>query len=209
VFVVGGGETNTQAARIEDEIAATLPRGAIEPVEIYVRGKRPLPREALAPLTKRIGTIDGVGSVGAPTFAADRRVAQLDVALEMESDSDRAMAIVRGPLRKAAPASAPPWTDVLVGGTPAVYADVDDSVSRDLRLIFPVAAALILLILIALLRSVVAPAYLLVAVGLEFVAPFGAVVLLFQEGLGRRVSRSRCRSCSTCSSSRSARTTTC
>jgi RND superfamily putative drug exporter len=185
VFDVGGAETDTQSARVEDEIAATLPRGAIQPVEVYVRGDHPLSTEALAPLTKRLGTIDGVGSVGAPKFAADRRVAQLDVALEVESDSDQAMAIVRGPLRTAAPASAPPGTDVLVGGTPAVYADVDDSVSRDLRLIFPVAAALILLILIALVRSVVAPAYLLVAVGLEFVATFGAVVLLFQEGLGR------------------------
>jgi RND superfamily putative drug exporter len=185
VFDVGGSETATQSARVEDEIAATLPRGAIEPVEVYVRSEESLSRERLAPLGERLRAIDGVGSVGAPTFAPDRRVAQLDVALDAEADSERAMELVRGPIRERARAAAPRDTEVLVSGTPAVYADVDDSVSRDLRVIFPVAAALILLILIALLRSVVAPMYLLVAVGLEFVATFGAAVLLFQEGLGR------------------------
>jgi putative drug exporter of the RND superfamily len=43
----------------------------------------------------------------------------------------------------------------------------------------------ILLILVALLRSVVAPLYLLAAVGLEFAATLGASVALFQGSLGQ------------------------
>src|SRR5262249_53832310 len=58
---------------------------------------------------------------------------------------------------------------------------VSDSVSRDMRVIFPVAAALILLILVVTLRSIVAPLYLLAAVVLEFAATLGASVLVFQQ----------------------------
>jgi RND superfamily putative drug exporter len=57
-------------------------------------------------------------------------------------------------------------------------------VNKDLRLIFPVAAGLILLILVLMLRSVVAPFYLLVAVGLEFAATLGTAILVFQHGMG-------------------------
>jgi putative drug exporter of the RND superfamily len=95
------------------------------------------------------------------------------------------MDLVRRPIRDIAQESAPPRAQVLVGGRPAVFADVSDSVNRDLRLILPVAAGLILLILIVLLRSVVAPAYLLIAVGLEFIATFGAAVLVFPHIVGR------------------------
>jgi RND superfamily putative drug exporter len=49
-----------------------------------------------------------------------------------------------------------------------------------MRVIFPVAAALILLILVVTLRSAVAPLYLLAAVVLEFAATLGTSVLIFQ-----------------------------
>jgi RND superfamily putative drug exporter len=44
----------------------------------------------------------------------------------------------------------------MVGGAASVYADISNSINKDLRLIFPIAAILILLILVAMLRSVVA-----------------------------------------------------
>jgi putative drug exporter of the RND superfamily len=58
---------------------------------------------------------------------------------------------------------------------------VSDAVNRDVRLILPVAAGLILLILVVTLRSAVAPLYLLAAVVLEFAATLGATMLVFQE----------------------------
>ncbi|MYR57299.1 MMPL family transporter, partial [Streptomyces sp. SID625] len=51
----------------------------------------------------------------------------------------------------------------------------------DLELVFPVAAALIALILLVLLRSVLAPAVLMVSVGLGFAATLGASTLVFQH----------------------------
>jgi RND superfamily putative drug exporter len=50
-----------------------------------------------------------------------------------------------------------------------------------MALIFPIAAGLILLILVGALRSLVAPLYLLAAVALEFAATLGASVLVVQE----------------------------
>jgi putative drug exporter of the RND superfamily len=180
-FDLGGEESDTRATRVADEIAEVLPQGATDPVQVYVESGRPLTAGALQPLATQLADVEGVGSVSAPTLAADRRVALIDVSLNHEADSNAAMEVVRGPIREIARSSAPADAEVLVGGHPAVYADVDKSVMRDLRLIFPVAAALILLILVALLRSVVAPLYLLLAVGLEFAAAFGAAVLVFQH----------------------------
>ena len=47
---------------------------------------------------------------------------------------------------------------------------------RDYKVVFPVAALLIMLILALLLRSLVAPLYLMAAVGLGFAATLGATV---------------------------------
>ena len=57
--------------------------------------------------------------------------------------------IARGPLRDAAHATAPAGSTAMVAGNAAVFADVSDSIAHDLKLIFPIAAALIGLILVA------------------------------------------------------------
>jgi putative drug exporter of the RND superfamily len=184
-FDVGGKKADTQANRVADEIAAVVPRGATDPVRVFVEDDKPLNAASLGALTERLANVDGVGAISPPAFAADGRVAELDLSLTHEADSNAAMDRVRGPIRDIAHESAPAGAQVLVGGRPAVFADVSDSVNRDLRLILPVAAALILLILIVLLRSFAAPVYLLLAVGLQFIATFGAVVLVFQHLVGR------------------------
>ncbi|MGH3143975.1 MAG: MMPL family transporter, partial [Gaiellales bacterium] len=68
----------------------------------------------------------------------------------------------------------------LVGGQTAALADMRDAVNRDMLLIFPVAAGMILLILILLLRSVLAPLTLMIAVALGFAATLGFAVIVFQ-----------------------------
>jgi RND superfamily putative drug exporter len=69
----------------------------------------------------------------------------------------------------------------MVGGSSAAFADIAATVDRDMRVILPVAALLILAILFVTLRSTVAPLYLLGAVVLEFGATLGATVLAFQQ----------------------------
>jgi RND superfamily putative drug exporter len=124
--------------------------------------------------------VEGVSMVAQPVLTPDRDGARIDVALEHGPVTKAAMDVVRGPLRDAARAAAPAGATTMVGGTSAIYVDVSDSVNRDMRVILPVAAGLILLILFIALRSVVAPLYLLGAVVLEFTATLGASVLVFQ-----------------------------
>jgi putative drug exporter of the RND superfamily len=179
-YDLGGGRT-TAATRTADEIAATLSAGARDPLHVYVDAStRTLTAAALRPLRARIATVNGVSAVSDPVLAPDRHAARIDVALTAAPVTREAMDVVQGPLRDAVRASAPAGTTTLVGGTSAVFADVARTIDRDMRLILPVAAALILLILLATLRSAVAPLYLLAAVVLEFAATLGASVLAFQ-----------------------------
>ncbi len=186
-YDLGSGPDDTPAARVEQRISAALSDGATDPQTVLVQagaGER-LTTAELAPLAARLRTVPGVASVGAPQLSRDGGAAQLAVVLRDSSTSAAAMETVRGPLRSAAREAAPPGSSALVGGNAAVFADVGDSIDHDLRLIFPVAAALIALILVVLLRSVVAPLYLLAAVALEFAATLGLVTLVFQHGAGR------------------------
>lgn len=186
-YDLGSGPDDTPAAKVEARISAALSDGATDPQTVLVRAGsgEPLSTAELTPLVARLRTVPGVASVGAPQLSRDGGAAQLAVVLRDSSTSEAAMATVRGPLRTGAREAAPPGSEAFVGGNAAVFADVGDSIDHDLKLIFPVAAALIALILVALLRSVVAPLYLLAAVALEFAATLGLVVLVFQHGAGR------------------------
>jgi RND superfamily putative drug exporter len=175
---------DTTATRTADRIAAALPRGATDPQQVYVRSRRPLSPHDLDPLRRALTRVHGVSSVAGAVLTRDRGGARVDVVLDASSTTKTATDIARGPLRDAAHRAAPTGTTSMVGGSAAIFADVSDSVTRDLRLIFPVAAGLILLILMLALRSAVAPLYLLAAVALEFAATLGAAVLIFQQLAG-------------------------
>ncbi len=95
-----------------------------------------------------------------------------------------------------------------MGGMTSVYVDLQAAMNHDYAVVFPVAAVVIMLILALLLRSLVAPWYLMASVGLGFGATLGATALLFQTCSGATAWSSSCRCTSTCSSWRSAPTTT-
>ncbi len=72
---------------------------------------------------------------------------------------------------------------VYVNGESAAFADVRSAVTRDLDVILPAAAVIIFLILALLLRSFLAPLYLLITTALGYMATLGGTVYLFQ-GIG-------------------------
>jgi RND superfamily putative drug exporter len=172
---------STAATRTADEIAAALPKGASDPQHVYVRSRRPLTVAQLEPLRRRLAHVHGVGSVSTPVLTTDHRGARIDLALTVAATTKTAIDIARGPLRTAAHEGTPADAHAMVDGNAAVFADVADAVNHDLKLVFPVAATLILLILVVTLRSAVAPLYLLTAVALEFAATLGASVLVVQH----------------------------
>jgi len=140
----------------------------------------PLSASQLASYGTALKTLHGVGSVAAPALSADRATADYRLTLSYDPPSTQAVDVMKNSIRPGAHAAAPPGTYALVGGTTAVYADIQRAVNHDYAVVFPVAAVIILLILGLLLRSVVAPWYLLASVGLGFGATLGASVFVFQ-----------------------------
>ena len=72
----------------------------------------------------------------------------------------------------------------LVGGIPAENYDVEQTNARDTRLIVPVVLAVVGLILIAVLRALAAPGYLILTVVASFAASLGLVTFAFTKLLG-------------------------
>ncbi|MCB5164974.1 MMPL family transporter [Streptomyces bambusae] len=185
-FGTASGGHDTPAAATAAEIARVLPAGVSDPANVYVtaRDGRPLTPAALGDLPRALGRVEGVGKVGDPVLSPDRKAARIDLYLDADSQTQRARDLVSGPVRAAAAAEAPADLTVHVGGTAAVFADVSTAVDQDLRRVFPVAAALIAVILLVLLRSVLAPLVLMAGVGLCFAATLGASALVFQHAGG-------------------------
>ncbi len=182
-----GGSSGTPSAATAAEISRSLPAGAADPASVYATaaGGGAVDPAAFAGLARELGKVPGVGQVADPVGSPDGRAVRIDVYPVADPQSAQARALVSGPLRSAVAAHSPAGTSAHVGGTSAVYADVADAVDHDLRVVFPVAAGLIALILLLLLRSLLAPVALLLAVGLGFAATLGSSVLVFQHLLGR------------------------
>ena len=131
-----------------------------------------------------LAKVPGVAQVSTPYPNGTGTVALYSVTLNHDPSSSAAIATVKGPLRTTAHQAAPAGTSALVGGTTAVFVDINKAVNHDYAVVFPVAAIIITLILGLVLRSMVAPLYLMASVGLGFGATLGATVLLFQNSGG-------------------------
>jgi putative drug exporter of the RND superfamily len=170
-----------------------LPSGATDPTVVLLHSTdgSALAANELSAFATALGKAPGVASVaGVPSaqtgsVSADGQTAMVSIVLSHDPASDQALADVEGPIRGAAHRAAPSGTEALVGGTTSVYVDLQHAMNRDYSIVFPVAALVIMVILALLLRSLVAPWYLMASVGLGFGATLGASTLLFQHLLGR------------------------
>jgi len=175
----------------ESQVALTvlergLPPGATEPTQIYLHATSgTLTAAEIADYGTKLKTMDGVGAVAPANVSADQATAEYTVTLSLDPESTTAVNTVKNGLRPQAHAAAPPGTYALVGGTTAVFADIQAAMNHDYAVVFPVAAVIILVILMLLLRSLVAPWYLMLSVGLGFGATLGATVLVFQVFAGQ------------------------
>ncbi|MGW5865072.1 MMPL family transporter [Streptomyces sp. NPDC055239] len=160
-----------------------FPAGSTDPTSVYLTStdEGPLPKARTAAFRGQLEDVQGVGQVSAPRMNKDGTTASFDVILSDPPASDKALATVKDGLRPIAHEDAPSGTEALVGGTTAVYVDINKAVDRDYSVVFPVAALAIMVILGLLLRSLVAPWYLMVSVALGFGATLGATSLLFQQ----------------------------
>jgi RND superfamily putative drug exporter len=177
-----GFPQDTESARAAADLQRGFAAGALAPTEAYLTtlDGSPLTDEQLQSFATAAGQAPGVGQVQPPERGSDPSVARVNVFLNENPLANEAITLVRGELRDALHAAAPPGTRAVVGGTTAIFADINTANNRDLSVILPAAAVLIGLILALLLRSVVAPVYLVLAVLLNFAATLGATVYLFQ-----------------------------
>lgn len=127
-------------------------------------------------------TADGIEALGPPGTPApeptvvDGRVL-LQVTLSDASDSVEAETTIAS-LREALDEID---TEVLVGGPTAVALDTNTAAIADRTLVIPLVLAAILVILMLLLRSIVAPLILIGSVVLSFAAALGVSALVFEH----------------------------
>ncbi|MFF3859453.1 MMPL family transporter [Streptomyces sp. NPDC002209] len=183
----GAGDTGTAAARTAAEISRALPAGVSDPTTVFVTASDggSLDAAALGGLSKALAAVEGVGQVAPAVPSEDGRAARIDLFLTADPQGQQARDLVSGPVRDAVAGHRPDGTEAHVGGTAALFADISSAVSGDLKVVFPVAAGLISLILVLLLRSLLAPLVLMISVGLGFAATLGASALLSQNLLDR------------------------
>jgi RND superfamily putative drug exporter len=195
VFAFGFNPSFDFTSSLPDEVESTealetfqdhFAAGAAEPIPVLLESTdgAPLDEAEVEAFRAEVEGAEGVAQAYPGQLSEDGTVAQVSLVLESDPTSDEALQDVKGPVRDTAHDAAPDGTEAFVGGTPSIFADLQEAMARDYSVVFPAAALVIMLILALLLRSLVAPWYLMAAVGLGFGATLGATVIVFQGILG-------------------------
>jgi RND superfamily putative drug exporter len=178
---LSNGLTQTNSFRGEVEsvqgaelVAASFPSGANAPTDVIV----PDPARADA-VARAVGGVDGVAQVrpvdeGAPGVL-------LNAILEPDPYSTEGYDLIADVRREAKQAGG---QDVLVGGATAIERDLRVAAASDTRTIIPITLAVVLLVLVVLLRSLVAPLLLIATVILSFFAALGVGAVVFDVIFG-------------------------
>ncbi|HEX4218001.1 MAG TPA: MMPL family transporter [Acidimicrobiales bacterium] len=182
---VGELPTTSPSVVAYDQMQRNFPAGYVGPTDVIVTSNTsaPLSSQSITTLSNTLRRTQGVAVVAPPQLNASGTAALITVSLDVNPYSGSALADVQGPIRSAANGSVPGAT-VLVGGATSQSVDIRNAIDHDLSIIFPVAAVIIAIILGLLLRAVIGPLYLLVGVGLGFLATLGILVLIFQKAGG-------------------------
>jgi RND superfamily putative drug exporter len=182
----GGFPQDTESAQASKEMQKGFPPGLTTPVQVFLKNTngQPLSQPQLAEFGEKAKTVPGVGQVRPAVPGTDKSVARVDLLLKVNPMSNESITLVKDELTPAVHKVAPEGTRAYVGGQTAIFADINTVNNRDLSVILPVAAVLIALILALLLRSVVAPIYLVISVLLGFAATLGSAVYVFQGAMG-------------------------
>lgn len=157
----------------QERLAEAFSAGSTAPAAVIV------PVDDVAEVTDGLAEVDGVVEVR--PGPADDEIAQLDVVLDADPESQEAFQIiadVRLALDDLGDGSG------LVGGIDAEGLDLRDAQQRDQNLVIPLILVLVLGVLIVLLRSLLAPVLLLVAVVASFFSAVGIGSILFETVFG-------------------------
>jgi RND superfamily putative drug exporter len=161
----------------QELIRNRYPPGRVAPLDIVAS-----PDAALA-VRDALARTQGISASDTDSQSRDRRLFSLQVLLSRDPFSQAAMDDIphlREVVKRAAGGNL-----AVVGGITAENHDNQRALSRDAKLIVPLVLGLILLVLIALLRCVVAPLYVMGTVVLSFAFALGASSLVFTHVFGQ------------------------
>jgi len=162
--------TTPESIAAADRLTASFPAGMANPTTIVTRADA----DAVAAAAR---AVPGVASI--TPGAAGEGVTELQAVFTAAEGSAESQATVTA-LREALA----PFGDTHVGGAQAQTMDATQAAARDRGLIIPVILVVVLLALMALLRSVLAPALLVVTVVGTYFAALGGGWWIFTHILG-------------------------
>ena len=199
---------NTESVRSFELLRGGFPAGELSPTRVYVSlppGEQvlaPEPLEQLDSITLSLADHPEVESVAGPSrpfgsdgprerspgpsarfISADGGAARLDVVLRENPFSDEALDVIpdlRELAREAAISAGLGADSVLIGGDTAEAADTRTASNRDSIVVLPLILLAIGVVLALLLRSLVAPLYLMATIAFTYFATLGLAVLVFQ-----------------------------
>jgi len=171
---------STESAKAYKDVSKLFSAGAISPTEVFVSSSSTLTQAQLDSVKDSLAKVPRVTISGPGELSKDSKTGLVTVLVSGNPNSNDTLNYVENTLRPAAHKDAPAGTKIYVTGESSAFVDVRSAVSRDLSVILPAAAIIIFAILAFLLRSVLAPLYLLIAVALGFTATLGGATYLFQ-----------------------------
>ncbi len=171
----GQGETKaTNSSRGTEALEAHFPAGLGSPLTAVVKAEQ---LDEVVRAMRRLEPVKLALPVPA-TGSIEETVAVLVLrGNPYSSEAADAVADIRERLHEVDPSG-------LLGGIPAENYDVEQTNSRDAKLILPLILLVVGLILAAVLRAIVAPLYLMATVVASFAATLGLVTFAFTEILG-------------------------
>ncbi|MYH40898.1 MAG: MMPL family transporter [Chloroflexi bacterium] len=199
--------SSTESVRSFELLRGGFPPGELSPTRVYVSlpaGEQvlsPERLEAVDALTLRLAAHPAVADVSGPSrpfgaegprggppgasarfLSPDGGAARLEVVLAENPFSGAALDVVpelRALARAAAEAAGLDAAEVLVGGDTAEAADTRSAGDRDSLVVLPLILLAIGVVLALLLRSAVAPLYLVATIAFTYLATLGLAVLVF------------------------------
>jgi RND superfamily putative drug exporter len=121
-------------------------------------------------------------------FSQDGRATRMYIVLDAYPHSDRALNIVgaaRGVLKLSTAGSSLNKAEAVIGGTSAELADVRQVINTDFTRVLSAVIAAIFIVLVVLLRSVIAPLYLIITVLFSYGTTLGIISWIFEGIMGQ------------------------
>jgi putative drug exporter of the RND superfamily len=177
--VLGAFRNATEGTDGYDTLKASFPEGALGPATVIVdRQDGPIQDADVAAAQDALREVPDIGTITAPTAQSeDGQAVAFNVAFPDDPYSNAALD--RTDEMRAALAPLGPELEGYVGGVSAIMLDYREGAQSDLNLVVPLVLIVILLTLIALLRAIVAPLYLIGSVILSFFGILGVSLVFF------------------------------